>query len=462
MTPEEAAGFLRISPKTLSKWRQQGRGPSPTKMGTRVAYQRATVMEWAGQQEIEHWAGEQLPPLKVTTRPYKANPNRQHVDIVFAHPSTNQDFRKRIVAPMGMDAAAALAWGEQQARELFMKLCKGGPKILVAKEQEEPKKVIITLKQWWEEFRDTYASTLKASTRDNYSIMWKHHIGPVLGDLPIDCIDKIALAKLHRHCKLRKQKVSTRNYVLQRLARMIRVAADLGILEESKVPKIKKEKEPKTRKKVYSEEEVETLIRTAREEGPYQEVLILLVTHGALRIGECAGVMWEDIDWKEGTIMIARNVLDGHLQDTPKGDPAAIPLSPDLFDALARLKQRKTSTFILPRKFKRGGKVIPHGSEKGLARMVTALQIKAGLEPHGPHMHRHTTLTHAAERRASPHALQALARHGDVGTTMRYYIHAEKLELARDALSALLGPDATRQNPGKTRQRPPLRVVNES
>lgn len=102
-------------------------------------------------------------------------------------------------------------------------------------------------------------------------------------------------------------------------------------------------------------------------------------------------------------------------------------------------QQKPRQAGLCLREGRRGGQKIAHGSEKGLAKLVTALQAEAGLEPCGPHRRRHNGLTHAAGRGASPHALQALARHGDPGTTARYYLHLKKAELAREALAALTG-----------------------
>jgi len=46
LRPAEAAQLLEVSVHTLSYWRQSGRGPKTTKVGSRVLYQR---------RDIEHW-----------------------------------------------------------------------------------------------------------------------------------------------------------------------------------------------------------------------------------------------------------------------------------------------------------------------------------------------------------------------------------------------------------------------
>lgn len=471
LTTSEAASILRISPKTMKKWRGHGEGPPATKMGTRVAYLEADVLKWAS----ESHGREQGPEhLKVTTRPKN---NRIQVDIMFAHPlEPGSTYRKRLLAPNGHDDEQAKLWGEEKAGELFRSLFKiVAPKKEVQNEEAKPTTApakVPTVKQWWPEFEGCYVMGFKASTRSNYQIIYRCHIGPVLGDVPLDKVDKAAFARLRSHCKTRGHQATQINFVLQRLGRMLRVAADMDVIREESIPKFKREKVPKKHKEVFTRAEVDKLIALARTKGTYEEVLVLLVCHAVLRIGETAGLMWSDINWEEQTMAIQRNVLDGHLQPTPKGEIGEVPLSPELQDALRRHHQAQPEgEFLLPRKYKRRGQKIAHGSEKSLAKLVTELQEEAGLQACGPHRHRHTGLTHAARMGANPHALQHLARHGDPATTARYYLHFEKVELAREALAALTGsaPKGPTPEPASDKSdwhslalpgtRPKLRVV---
>lgn len=46
LRPAEAARLIEVSVHTLSYWRQSGRGPKPTKVGSRVLYQRREIERW--------------------------------------------------------------------------------------------------------------------------------------------------------------------------------------------------------------------------------------------------------------------------------------------------------------------------------------------------------------------------------------------------------------------------------
>lgn len=45
---EEAADFLRLSPRTLEKYRVRGGGPPFRKLGRRVVYALSDLEDWAG------------------------------------------------------------------------------------------------------------------------------------------------------------------------------------------------------------------------------------------------------------------------------------------------------------------------------------------------------------------------------------------------------------------------------
>nr|WP_245649157.1 helix-turn-helix domain-containing protein [Sphingomonas mali] len=67
MTPffsnDEAASFLRLSPRTLEKYRVIGGGPPFYKLGRRVFYKRVDLEDWAGRRLCDstsdpRWRGE--------------------------------------------------------------------------------------------------------------------------------------------------------------------------------------------------------------------------------------------------------------------------------------------------------------------------------------------------------------------------------------------------------------------
>ncbi|WP_017941536.1 MULTISPECIES: helix-turn-helix domain-containing protein [unclassified Thioalkalivibrio] len=46
MTPQQAAEYLHLSPRTLIRWRNMRKGPPWVKAGQRIIYRRADVDAW--------------------------------------------------------------------------------------------------------------------------------------------------------------------------------------------------------------------------------------------------------------------------------------------------------------------------------------------------------------------------------------------------------------------------------
>ncbi len=57
--PEEAAGYLGLSPKTLQRMRVTGEGPRYVKVRRRVIYDRLDLDEWAAKRK-RRFTGEEI------------------------------------------------------------------------------------------------------------------------------------------------------------------------------------------------------------------------------------------------------------------------------------------------------------------------------------------------------------------------------------------------------------------
>lgn len=52
MTEQEAADYLKMSPKTLQKWRHQGNSPAYSKLGRCIRYLESDLDEYASSRKI--------------------------------------------------------------------------------------------------------------------------------------------------------------------------------------------------------------------------------------------------------------------------------------------------------------------------------------------------------------------------------------------------------------------------
>jgi integrase len=451
LTAQEAARFLKLSPRTLEKWRSEGAGPPVLRMGRRVAYARRDLVRWLAEEEARGRKESSVrDELEVTSRPYFKDRTRQHVDINFTHPlDPAQPVRRRIVAPVGMDAVAATEWGRAEAFKLYRELCQRPVKVdnVERKEGEDPKQsdvnTVKTLAEFWPEFLAGHVAELKQSSRDGYDSAWAIHLRDLLGPLRLDAIDEQALSKLRKHMRQElKLSLSYTRQICEKVCTALRYAQSEGVLKKSHaIPELTWAKQRRPKVEVYSREQLERFIAVGTSDEA--RLLHLLLTDGALRIGECAGLMWKDINFKARTMEISRCVSRGSLQDTAKGEDGTVPLSPRLLEALRAFQRRGNFIFMgdgaySAHSFPTKGEFV---TENTLGQRARRAQETAGLPVYGPHRIRHSVLTLLAAQGVSPYALQAFARHARMATTMKYYIHLNQAELASQAVSALSNPD---------------------
>lgn len=56
LTTREAAKLLRVSARTLEKWRSKQYGPRPVYVGCRAFYRKESIDSWLDEQEREAFA----------------------------------------------------------------------------------------------------------------------------------------------------------------------------------------------------------------------------------------------------------------------------------------------------------------------------------------------------------------------------------------------------------------------
>jgi integrase len=152
--------------------------------------------------------------------------------------------------------------------------------------------------------------------------------------------------------------------------------------------------------------------------------LVLLGGDAGLRMGEIIGLEWEDVDWRRGQLCIQRSESKGHITSPKGGRTRIVPLTDKLLSVLCAITQGP-----------RVGRVLCDGdkpvTEVTARRWMREAQRAACLRVGGNlHILRHTFCSHLAMRGAPPLAIQQLAGHTSLRTTMRY-MHLSPTEAKR-------------------------------
>ncbi|MCB9705838.1 MAG: site-specific integrase [Myxococcales bacterium] len=447
---DDFAALLRISPAALRRRALRGQLPAPFHCGRALAWTRDRVLSWL--RDCGRSAGPA--DMRITLRPYSHDKTRWHVDIRLMNPcNPEREIRRRTVAPAGMSEAQARAWGERQVPTILRKALgatardeKEAPNdthpIRIATKPHRPEMTVARL--FIERFEPEHVRLQKPATQDAYAAVFRNHIGPLLGDMPIEALDEDRLSAFRAELAGRVRPVAA-NLVLAKLAKLLRFAKRVRLL--AVVPEIEKLRTPRPKPKpVYSDGQIADLLAAARSLGPVCELICLLALDAGLRTSEVCALEWGDVDLDAGTLLVQHNAYRGVTQ-TPKGTIGKLALTKALWQALLDHRRREPlGPLVLYRRYQYRDAWRPF-SPSGVRHVLNQAQEKAGLPKTGLHLLRHTSLTRLANLGASVYIVQAVARHSRLQTT-QMYLHTQQVLLSREAAD-LLDQAARGHEPGK-------------
>jgi integrase len=331
------------------------------------------------------------------------------VDIRFTYPD-GTPFRRRLKAPVESKSAAK-RWGE--ARESAF-LREPSPS---ERPPEEPEKEVPTLDDFGPRFIENYAraNRQKASGIASKESALKIHLYPLFGSKRLDAITDEDVQALKSALSIKSPK--TVNNVLTVLSKLLKVAVKWKVIKTMPCA-VELLKVPPPVPKFYEFSQYRALVEAAGRVDTRSVVVALLGGDAGLRRGEMIGLRWVDVDFRRRQLVIQQAVWKG-IVDTPKsGRGRVVPMTDALFAALQRQRHLCGERVL----YREGddGKPVPV-TEKVLRSYLSAAQRRAGLPATGAlHILRHTFCSHLAMRGAPAKAIQELAGHEDLTTTLRY------------------------------------------
>ena len=339
------------------------------------------------------------------------------IDIVFEHADGRKE-RVRKVAPVQTRRDA-----EAYERQLRVSLLDPSPQ----------RKEVPTLSAFRPRYMEGYAKAnrQKASSISAKQSIFENHLIPRLGPKRLDQITDEDIQRLKAALAHRNRR--TVNNVLTVLCNVLRVAVRWKVLTVMPCAfdfyKVQHLVAP-----FYEFEDYERLVEAAGKIDVRTLVAILLGGDAGLRRGEIVALRRIDVDLRRRQLKVEVNDWKG-IVDTPKsGRGRVVPLTDALFEALTKNRHL------------RGDRVLTLGDGSPVAGhtlrdWVERAQRRAGLAATGNvHILRHTFCSHLAMRGAPAKAIQDLAGHQHLSTTMRY-MHLSPSERER-AIGLLNGRGA--------------------
>lgn len=305
---------------------------------------------------------------------------------------------------------------------------------------------------------------LKPTTRANYKYMYDHFARGGFGRRKITDIKYTDVKEFYYELIQNKGiKAYTLDNVHTTLHPAFQMAVRDGLLRlnpsDGVMAEIKKSHIWNTPKRhsltVPEQKELTEFIKDNREFHGWVPVIMVLLGTG-MRIGECLGLRWDDLDFEGRMISVNHNITDRPYEDgtcarhiqTPKTRAGArtIPMIDEVFEAfLQEYEMQKCmgftsetidgyTNFVF---LTSGGSVMSASSVNRAIKLITkahneAEEKKAKEEDRDPvlipefsaHILRHTFCTRLCENETNLKVIQSIMGHADITTTMDIYADA--------------------------------------
>lgn len=306
----------------------------------------------------------------------------------------------------------------------------------------------ITLDQWYEKWMLVYKSeTIRPSTKIYYSHVYKKHISPVLGMLPICEITKLQIQALLNKVKRNGYQWETQNKVRILLIDMFnRALEDCFIVRNPARGARLASCKPKDERKVLTLEEQALFFECSA--GTFYDNMFVVAVNTGLRPGELFALTWDDIDLENHMLSVTKTLsyqkFEGDDSKTfhlgpPKTESSVrkVPINSICERALKKqyiqkniiakrnIRQTDFKDLLFTTKFN-----TPINAEiycDAIKRIIDEINLTKDdleqIDKFGGHSFRHTFATRCIEAGIKPKTLQAYLGHASLSMTMDLYVH---------------------------------------
>jgi integrase len=269
-----------------------------------------------------------------------------------------------------------------------------------------------TLKEFAPRFVDEHAraNQQKPSGIHHKETIIRVHLVKPLGSKRLDEITTADVQQLKRTLQLKAPK--TVNNVLTVLNTMLKMAMEWQVIDA--LPCTVRLLKPSAGSfDFYDFDEYERFVAAACRVDPTAYLVALLGGEAGLRAGEMRAMLQVDADVEKGQLRIERNEWRGHIHTTKGNRIRYVPMTVRLRAALRAYRHLRGDRLL----YRADGRPMTESSLRELIERTTRLAMLRGT---GPHILRHTFCSHLAMRGAPVRAIQELAGHRHLSTTMRY------------------------------------------
>ena len=324
------------------------------------------------------------------------------------------------------DNGEAISRAEQKEKDLLQK-------------QEAAK--IQTLRQYGERvFMPAKTVTISENSRSSFQGNLDRWIYPALGEMKMPDITAANISALLLDMQAQGKAHATCIKVYTVLKSLFKMAYLSDIIQKNPMDKVERPKQRKDEVRAqepeaYTVEEVQYILSCLDREPLKWKAMIRLLVDTGIRRGECCGLQWKDIDFKENTITITGNLCytpqKGVYLDTPKnGKTRIIDVDADVNALLQQLRQQQASHALSAFVFTQDNSPEPMHPQSP-TRYLKKFAARYGIDDLHPHKLRHSFASIAITNGADIASVSEKLGHSDKAVTLRMYTHADAESMKR-------------------------------
>jgi integrase len=321
----------------------------------------------------------------------------------------------------------------------------------VKNSRNKPNNVQISVGEYLSYWLENYAKTnTKPKTYAEYEKIVKTHLQPSLGHIELQELKSTQLQNYYKE-KLNVLSAQSVTHHHRVLSKALNDAIDWEFIEKNVAKGAKPPKPSKREMNTYTVEQLNFLLKTAKERTPVFYPIMYAAAHTGMRKSELIGLTWKNVDFHTQRLYIRQTITEANGQyffnSIPKNEkPRGIKLTAELAKLLGSLKEEhEKQQKILGDGFNphnlvfcnsKGNIMAPSEISRALKRAIKA----ANLPDIRFHDLRHSHATILLQANVHPKIVSARLGHSKISVTMDTYSHlTDSIEgIAVDTLDTLL------------------------